>query len=173
VHRGDGSHAGPVSIAGGASWRIVDVAVWMTQVTMDAHLVSFGLLEMTASASTRRGDRAWAGGEAHKKASQPLRDRYGHTPLSLLEPIPWDCRRLIVGTGADGALPIDPDVVAEARRRRVKLVALPTDEACALLTDADLETTNAILVPAETPAASLAPARPAGRRRRYGRRLGA
>ncbi len=84
-------------------------------------------------------------GKRHKKASQPLRDRYGHTPLSLLEPIPWDCRRLIVGTGADGALPIDPEVLAEARRRKVRLVALPTAEACALLADADLDTTNAIL----------------------------
>jgi hypothetical protein len=80
-----------------------------------------------------------------KKASKPLRARYGHTPLSLLEPIPWDCRRLIVGTGVDGALPIDPDVVAEARRRGVELVALPTDEAARLLVDADPETTNAIL----------------------------
>ena len=81
----------------------------------------------------------------HKKASKPLRDRYGHTPLSLLEPIPWDCRRLIVGTGVDGALPIDPEVVAEARRRGVELVVVPTDEACALLADADLATTNAVL----------------------------
>jgi hypothetical protein len=84
-------------------------------------------------------------GKRHKKASRPLRDRYGHTPLSLLEPIPWDCQRLIVGTGVDGALPIDPDVVAEAHRRGVELRAVPTDDACALLADADLLTTNAIL----------------------------
>ena len=81
----------------------------------------------------------------HKKASRPLRERYGHTPLSLLEPIPWNCRRLIVGTGAYGDLPIDSDVVAEAARRGVELVAVPTDKACALLAAADLETTNAIL----------------------------
>jgi hypothetical protein len=84
-------------------------------------------------------------GKRHKKASRPLRDRYGHTPLSLLEPIPWDGRRLIVGTGVDGALPIEPDVVAEAGRRGVELIAVPTAEACALLADADLATTNAIL----------------------------
>jgi len=84
-------------------------------------------------------------GKRHKKASQPLRERYGHTPLSLLEPIPWDCRRLIVGTGANGALPIDPDVVAEARRRGVELMAVPTAEACKVLADANLESTNAIL----------------------------
>ena len=113
---------------------------------MKARLVRFGVIELDGERFERdvvieRGRV----GKRHKKASQPLRDRYGHTPLSLLEPIPWDCRRLIVGTGADGALPIEPDVVAEARRRGVKLVALPTEEACALLTDADLETTNAIL----------------------------
>ena len=80
-----------------------------------------------------------------KKDSKPLRDRYGHTPLSLLEPIPWDCRRLIVGTGVDGALPIEPEVIDEAHRRGVDLVAVPTDDACALLAEADLGTTNAIL----------------------------
>lgn len=113
---------------------------------MHASFVGFGLIEIDGARFERdlvieRGRV----GKRHKKASQPLRDRYGHTPLSLLEPIPWDCRRLIVGTGADGALPIDPDVIAEARRRGVELVAVPTEEACALLTDADLQTTNAIL----------------------------
>ena len=49
------------------------------------------------------------------------------------------------GTGAEGALPIVPDALAEARRRGVELVAVPTDEACALLADTDPATTNAIL----------------------------
>ena len=113
---------------------------------MKARLLGFGHLEIEGERFDRdvvieRGRVS----KRRKKASQPLRDRYGHTPLSLLEPIPWDCRRLIVGTGADGALPIDPEVLAEARRRKVRLVALPTAEACALLADADLDTTNAIL----------------------------
>jgi len=113
---------------------------------MQASLVRFGVLEIEGDRYDRdvvieRGRV----GKRRKKASRPLRDRYGHTPLSLLEPIPWDCRRLIVGTGADGALPIDPAVVAEAGRQGVELVALPTEEACALLADADLETTNAVL----------------------------
>jgi hypothetical protein len=113
---------------------------------MQASLIEFGLIELDGERYDRdvvieRGRV----GKRRKKASQPLRDRYGHTPLSLLEPIPWDCRRLIVGTGANGALPIDPEVVAEARRRGIELVALPTEEACELLADADLQTTNAIL----------------------------
>ena len=113
---------------------------------MRAKLISFGILDIDGRRHERdvvidRGRIA----RRDKKASKPLRDRYGHTPLSLLEPIPWRCRRLIIGTGAEGGLPIAPDVLAEARRRGVELVALPTDEACALLADADPATTNAIL----------------------------
>jgi hypothetical protein len=81
----------------------------------------------------------------HKKASKSLHDRYGHTPLSLLEPIPWDRARLIVGTGVDGALPVAPDVREEARRRGIELVTVPTGEACRLLAAADAATTNAVL----------------------------
>ncbi len=79
-----------------------------------------------------------------KKASRPFRDRYGHTPLSLAEAIPWRAR-LVVGTGVDGALPIEDDVLAEAARRGVELIAVPTPEACRLLSEADEATTAAIL----------------------------
>lgn len=113
---------------------------------MRARLVGFGVIEVEGERHERdvvvdRGRVA----KRDKKASKPLRDRYGHTPLSLLEPIPWRCRRLIVGTGAMGALPIDPAVLAEAERRGVELVAVPTEEACDLLADADPATTNAVL----------------------------
>ena len=113
---------------------------------MKASLLRFGVLEIDGERFDRdvvvEGGRV---GKRHKKSSRALRDRYGHTPLSLLEPIPWACSHLIVGTGADGALPIDPDVVAEAHRRGIELIAVPTEEACDLLSIADLETTNAIL----------------------------
>jgi len=113
---------------------------------MKARFVRFGAVEIDGRLYERDvmvvGDRVQ---RRHKKASQPLRDRYGHTPLSLAEPIPWACRRLIVGTGADGALPITDDVVAEAERRGVKLIAVPTPEACRLLSRADPEDTAAIL----------------------------
>ena len=113
---------------------------------MKATLIAFGLLEIDGV----RFDRDVVIDRGHvrkrdKKASKPLRDRTGHTPLSLLEPIPWRCRRLIVGSGADGALPIEDAVFDEAVRRDVELVVAPTVEACELLADADLATTNAIL----------------------------
>jgi hypothetical protein len=79
-----------------------------------------------------------------KKPSKPFRAGFGHTPLSTEEPIPWNCRRLVVGTGAGGALPIMDDVIAEAERRGVELVRLPTEEAIEELRRS-LPATNAIL----------------------------
>jgi hypothetical protein len=64
-----------------------------------------------------------------KKASKPFRGDSGHTPLSVKEDIPWDCWRLVVGTGADGVLPVMDEVKAEAARREVALVTVPTREA--------------------------------------------
>ena len=113
---------------------------------MTARLLGFGVIELDGVRYEHDVviDRGHVG-KRRKKASRPRRDRYGHTPLSTLEPIPWDCHRLLIGTGIDGALPIEPDVLSEARRRGIDLVALPTAEACALLAAADPRTTNAIL----------------------------
>jgi hypothetical protein len=79
-----------------------------------------------------------------KSASKKFRDRYGHTPLSIAEDIPWRCRRLVIGTGAHGALPVMAQVRREAQRRNVELVVLPTAEAIDVLTDSVADT-NAIL----------------------------
>jgi len=79
-----------------------------------------------------------------KAASRKFRGAYGHTPLSIAENIPWRCRRLVVGTGADGALPVMQQVRDEARRRKIDLVVLPTAEAISALTKATADT-NAIL----------------------------
>jgi hypothetical protein len=79
-----------------------------------------------------------------KGASRKFRDAYGHTPLSAAEDIPWRCRRLVVGTGADGALPVMKDVREQARRREVDLVIVPTAQAISLLTKTTKDT-NAIL----------------------------
>ena len=79
-----------------------------------------------------------------KGPSKELRARYGHTPLSIHEDIPWDCRRLVIGSGASGSLPIVDDVTEEADRRGVELVVLPTTEAIEEL-ERSPDDTNAIL----------------------------
>jgi hypothetical protein len=79
-----------------------------------------------------------------KAASRKFRGASGHTSLSIEEDIPWRCRRLVIGTGADGALPVMQQVRGEARRRKVDLVILPTAEAIGALTKAKADT-NAIL----------------------------
>jgi hypothetical protein len=79
-----------------------------------------------------------------KAVSRKFRDAYGHTPLSAAEDIPWRCRRLVIGTGADGALPVMQEVRDEARRREIDLAILPTAQAVAMLTNTGADT-NAIL----------------------------
>jgi hypothetical protein len=79
-----------------------------------------------------------------KAASKKFRDTYGHTPLSIAEDIPWQCRRLVIGTGADGRLPVLEEVQAEARRRKVDLVVLPTADAIEVVAGKSADS-NAIL----------------------------
>ena len=79
-----------------------------------------------------------------KGASRQFRGSYGHTPLSAAEDIPWRCRRLVIGTGADGALPVMKDVHDQARRRDVELVIVPTAQAISVLAKTTKDT-NAIL----------------------------
>jgi hypothetical protein len=79
-----------------------------------------------------------------KTASKKFRDAYGHTPLSIAEDIPWRCRRLVIGTGADGRLPVLAEVEAEARRRNVDLVVMPTAEAIEALAGTTADS-NAVL----------------------------
>jgi hypothetical protein len=64
--------------------------------------------------------------------------------LTAAEDIPWNCRRLVVGTGASGALPILDEVVQEAAARHVALVIAPTAKAIKELFRSD-DNTNAIL----------------------------
>jgi hypothetical protein len=65
-----------------------------------------------------------------KGPSKRFKGELGHTPLSLEEDIPWGaCKRLIIGTGAYGRLPVMDDVKREAERRGVELVIEPTAQA--------------------------------------------
>ena len=63
-----------------------------------------------------------------KKPSKQFREEFGHTPVSVAEVIPWDCKRLVIGTGG-GALPVMDQVKHEAEQRKIKLSILPTAEA--------------------------------------------
>ena len=78
-----------------------------------------------------------------KKPSKKFRAVFGHTPLSLEERIPWNCRRLVIGTGT-GALPVMDQVKREAECRKVELVIVPTARAIELLKRQSPDT-NAIL----------------------------
>ena len=80
-----------------------------------------------------------------KRPSKAYRVRYGDTPLSPDEEIPWSAPQLVVGTGASGRLPIMPQVWEDAKLRGVDLVALPTSEACELLRSIDEGEAYAIL----------------------------
>lgn len=79
-----------------------------------------------------------------KKPSRKFRAAFGHTPLSIAEDIPWKCRRLIIGTGAYGRLPVMKEVECEAKRHKVKLLTLPTTKAIEVLQE-DPADTNAII----------------------------
>ena len=78
-----------------------------------------------------------------KKPSKEFRDDFGHTPVSPKEAIPWKCRTLVIGTG-EGALPVMDEVKREAKKRKIKLVILPTKEAIKELKK-ETAATNAIL----------------------------
>ena len=78
-----------------------------------------------------------------KRPSKQFRQEFGHTPVSIKEVIPWKCRTLVIGTGT-GALPVMDEVKAEAKRRRVELLVLPTAEAIDVL-KRNPKQTNAIL----------------------------
>jgi hypothetical protein len=107
--------------------------------------IGFGVVEVDGKVYRR--DLVADGGvvvRRRKKPSKKYRQLYGHTPLSLAEAIPWRCRRLIVGIGFEGALPVLHEVRQEALRRRVELVLLPTPEAVLELNRAGRDT-NAIV----------------------------
>ena len=105
---------------------------------------SFGLIRIDGV--TYEHDVVIDGSQVRKRRKRPskkFRDVFGHTPLSIEEEIPWNCRRLVIGTGT-GALPIMDEVKREVKRRKIQLSILPTAEAIETLKD-NAEDTNAIL----------------------------
>ncbi len=113
---------------------------------MHARWIGFGEIELEGIRYTH--DVVIDRGEVTKRVKKPskaYRGQLGHTPLSAHERIPWGGERLIVGTGATGSLPVLPEVVKEAQRRGVELVAVPTKEALALLRDVRPKDVHAVL----------------------------
>jgi hypothetical protein len=101
---------------------------------MKARLVKFGEIEVEGKRYTH--DVVIEGGKVRKRKKGPskqFREKFGHTPLSLGEEIPWGGKQLIVGTGAHGALPVMDEVLAEAKGRGIELIAAPTVEVCQAL----------------------------------------
>jgi hypothetical protein len=114
-------------------------------VTYALHKFSFGSIQIDGI--TRDYDVVIDGGEIRKRKKKPskqFRGEFGHTPLSIEEDIPWKCRRLLVGTGAYGSLPVMKEVKREAKRRKVELLVVPTPQAIKAL-EQDADETNAIL----------------------------
>ena len=113
---------------------------------MNARLIAFGEVEVENRCYDH--DVVIDGGKVRKRnksVSKAFREEYGHTPLSVRENIPWGGRCLIIGTGMHGALPIMPEVREEAERRGIKLVAVPTEEACRMLSNVKKKDAYAIL----------------------------
>ncbi len=80
-----------------------------------------------------------------KKPSKKFRDKFGHTPLSIEEKIPWKCRQLLIGNGFSGALPVMDAVKRKAEKRGVKLIILPTPKAVERLNKESSDDTNAVI----------------------------
>jgi len=115
-------------------------------VMVKAQLIAFGDLRIAGERYER--DVVIDAGRIRRRRKGPSKARraeFGHTPLTSAEDIPWGGRQLIVGTGADGALPIGPDVYAEADRRGIRIEALPTRDACRLLAKLDSTEVYAVL----------------------------
>jgi hypothetical protein len=116
------------------------------EVVMDAKLISFGVIEIDGQRFEY--DVVLDQGVVRKRKkgpSKPHRERYGHTPLSVEEAIPWSAPVLIIGTGASGQLPVMPELYEEARRRGVEVVVEPTSDACQRLRSVDPKDVSAIL----------------------------
>jgi len=79
-----------------------------------------------------------------KKASKSFQAAFGHTPVSAGEDIPWQCHRLVIGTGAYGALPVMDEVKREAEQRNIEVLSMPTAKAIKLLNE-EATDTNAVL----------------------------
>jgi hypothetical protein len=105
--------------------------------------LSFG--SITIDGETYREDVVISNGSVKKRKkaeSKKYRDRFGHTPLSPDEKIPWKCSHLVIGMGHSSSLPVMDEVYDIALKKGVELLAMSTPEAIKHINDPD---TNLIL----------------------------
>jgi hypothetical protein len=113
---------------------------------MECRFVSFGVVEIDGHSYDR--DVVIEAGSVRRRKkgpSKPRRAEFGHTPLTADERIPWSADRLVIGTGANGQLPIADDVYREAKARGVEIIACTTPEACQLLSEGPVRRVAAVL----------------------------
>ena len=113
---------------------------------MDVGFVGFG--EVVIDGTRYGHDVIIERGAVRKRKKGPsrrFRDRYGHTPLSAAEYIPWSADRVVIGTGAEGRLPVMDEVRDQAKARGVELIELPTPEAVRLPQSTKRTQVNAII----------------------------
>src|SRR5437870_13335266 len=113
---------------------------------MKARLVKFGEIEVEGKRYTH--DVVIDGGKVRKRKKGPskqFREKFGHTPLSAGEEITWGGKRIIVGTGANNALLVMDEVLAEGKRRSIEVIAAPTLEVCQLQKEVKIGQAYAIL----------------------------
>ena len=113
---------------------------------MKVDMLSFGEIEVEGARYDY--DLIIEQGRIRKRAKGPsktYRAAYGHTPLSADEAIPWHGKRLYIGTGMYGALPIMPAVYTAADEKGIEVVALPTREVCGKLERLKADDINAVL----------------------------
>ncbi len=113
---------------------------------VQARLVAFGELEIQGERFNH--DVVIEAGHLRRRRKGPSKSRraeFGHTPLTSAEELPWGGELMIIGTGAEGALPVTSDVYEEATRRGVRVRALPTRDACRLLEKLERQDVYAVL----------------------------
>lgn len=113
---------------------------------MKTHLIRFGLLEIDGERYDY--DVLIKGGKIKKRKKGPshqYKEQFGHTPLSDGEKLPLKGKKLIIGTGLFGALPVMDGVFDLAAEQGVEVVAVKTPDACKLINEMLDEEVHAIL----------------------------
>jgi hypothetical protein len=103
---------------------------------MKVDAISFG--SITIDGDTYTKDIIVKSGRIKKRKkseSKKYRGRFGHTPLSPDENIPWKCRILIVGAGHSSSLPVMKELFEFASHKGVKIKVMSTPEAARHIND--------------------------------------